>query len=57
MQKLLTTAANQLQSTGTVTPSLVARIKKYDASHGMWSCMATDEMRDTWQVMQGLGLI
>jgi len=57
MQKLLATAANQLQSTGTVTPALVARIKKYDASHGMWSCLATDEMRDTWQAMQGMGLI
>jgi len=57
MQKLLTTAANQLQSIGTVTPALVARIKKYDASHGMWPCLATDEMRDTWQAMKGLGLI
>ncbi len=57
MQKLLTTAANQLQLTGTVTPALVARIKKYDASHGMWSCLATAEMRDTWQAMQNLGLI
>jgi hypothetical protein len=57
MGRLLGLAANQLQETGTVSPLLVARIKKYDASHAMWLCLADDSMRDTWQAMQGLGLI
>lgn len=57
MARLLSLAANQLQETGTVSTSLVARIKKYDANHTMWSCMADDTARDTWQTLQGLGLI
>ena len=57
MKKLLNLAANQLQETGTVSPLLIARIKKYDANHTMWSCMADDAARDTWQTLQGLGLV
>ena len=57
MEKLLNLAANQLQETGTVSPLLIARIKKYDSNHTMWSCTADDSARDTWQTLQGLGLI
>lgn len=57
MKNLLNLAANQLQETGTVSPLLIARIKKYDANHTMWSCVADDAARDTWQTLQGLGLI
>ena len=57
MQKLLTTAANHIQTSGNVPDSLVAKIRAYDRAHGMWACMATDEMRDTWQTLQGMGKV
>lgn len=57
MQKLLTKAANHLQATDNVPPALVAKIRAYDAAHPMWACLATDETRDTWQALQGRGLV
>jgi hypothetical protein len=57
MCKLLTTAANYLEASGNVPDSLVAKIRAYDRAHGMWSCMASDEMRDTWLTLQGMGKV
>lgn len=57
MSKLLTTASNQLESTGNVDSKLVAKIREYNYKHPMWSCMASDDTRATWQELQGLGLI
>ena len=57
MQKLLTTAANHIQASGNVPDSLVAKIKQYDRAHGMWACMATDEMLETWQNLQFMGKV
>lgn len=57
MQKLLTTAANHIQASGAVPDSLAAKIRAYDRAHMMWSCMATEEMRDTWQILKSKGLV
>jgi hypothetical protein len=57
MRKLLTTAAHHIQVSGDVPDSLVAKIRAYDRAHGMWPCMASEEMRDTWQTLQGMGKV
>lgn len=52
MEKLLTTVLNTYQSLGYVPVELVNKAKKYDRRHPMWSCMATDEMREAWAIVQ-----
>ena len=57
MRKLLTTAANHIQASGDVPNALVAKIRAYDRAHGMWACMASDDMLDTWRTLQGMGKV
>ncbi len=57
MGKLLTKAANHIEASGDVPDSLVAKIRAYDRAHRMWACMASDDMRDTWQTLQGMGKV
>lgn len=57
MQKLLTTAAEYIRTSGNVPDSLVAKIRAYDRKHGMWACMADDDTRETWQTLKGMGKV